>query len=324
VATLLLFLAYILPAGAMLLYAEHFFSARVNEDLFPLPWLADGVAISLMLLWGVRTWPGVFFGSIFVWGVLRGDPAILVGVDAVGETLSVIIAVRIMRAWRFRRQMDRLADPLILIAGALAGRVVAELADVIGTVTGAWLTPHGLPVEFLQMATRPGTLTPAVTPALLAAMARWQLNALTGIALTVPVMLSSPRKLRHTLRTRPAALACLGTLSVLWVTGALALSAAWTCWPLLLTALMLIAWAAIDFGALAAALCTLLFACAASVAFSQTLGPLTTADVMGGLAATWGFIGLLCCVSPVLTVILTSRQHHARRLALLAERHRIP
>jgi len=321
-ATLLLFLAYILPAGAMLLYAEHFFSARVNEDLFPLPWLADGLAVSLMLVWGTRTWPAVFLGSIFIWGVLRGDPAILVGVDAVGETLSVVIAVRIMRAWHFRRQLDRLADPLILLAGALAGRAVAELADIVGTVTGAWLTPHRLPVEFLQMATSPGTLTPAVTGALVAAMARWQVNALTGIALTVPVMLLSPRKLRHALRTRPTGLTCLGLLSVLWVAGTLALSATWTCWPLLLTALMLIAWAAIDFGALTAALCTLLFACTAAAAFSQGLGPLATADVMGSLAATWGFIGLLCCVSPVLTAILASRQHQDRRLAILAERHR--
>jgi PAS domain S-box-containing protein len=321
-ATLLLFLAYILPAGAMLLYAEHFFSARVDADLFPLPWLADGVAVSLMLLWGARTWPAVFLGSVFVWGVLRGDPAILVGVDAIGETLSVVIAVQILRAGHFRRQLDRLSDPLVLIAGALAGRVVAAFADILGTVAGAWLTPHSLPPEFLNMATRPGTLTPAVTPGLIWAMARWQVNALTGIALTVPVLLSNPRKLRHAWRTRPLHLACLGALSVLWVTAALTLSATWTCCPLLLSALMLVAWAAIEFGALTAASCTLVFACTAAAAFSQGLGTLATADVMSGLAATWGFIGLLCCVSPVLTVILTARQHHDRRLAVLAERYR--
>ena len=319
---MLLFLAYILPAGAMLLYAEHFFSARVDDNLFPLPWLADGVAVSLMLVWGTRTWPAVFLGSIFTWGVLRGDPAILVGVDAVGETLSVVIAVTIMRAWHFRRQLDRLADPLLLIAGAIAGRAVAALADVAGTVAGAWLTPHSLPTEFLQMATRPGTLIPAVTPSLVWAMSRWQVNALTGIALAVPVMLSSPRKLRRVRRTRPLALTCLGMLSALWVAGALLLSATWTCWPLLISALMLVAWAAIDFGALAAALCTLVLACVAAAAFSQGLGPHASTDVMGSLAATWGFIGLLCCVSPLLTVILTARQHQDRRLAAFAERYR--
>ncbi|HXY95669.1 MAG TPA: MASE1 domain-containing protein [Steroidobacteraceae bacterium] len=321
-ATLLLFFAYILPAAAMLLYAEHFFSARVNADLFPLPWLADGVAVSLMLLWGTRIWPAVFLGSIFIWGVLRGDPAILVGVDAVGETLSVVIAVKILRAFHFRRQLGRLSDPLLLIAGALAGRVIAALADIIGTLTGAWLTPHSLAPEFLQMATRPGTLTPAVTPELVWAMARWQMNALTGIALAVPLLLSSPRKLRHSLRSRPLALASLGMLSLTWMIGALELSATWTCWPLLLTALMLVAWAAIDFGALAAELCTVLFACAAAAAFSQGLGPAASADAMGGLAATWGFIGLLCCVSPILTVILTARQHQDTRLTVLAERYR--
>lgn len=321
-ATLLLFLGYILPAGTMLLYAEHFVSARINEDLFPLPWLADGVAVSLMLLWGARTWPAVFLGSVFIWGVLRGDPAILVGVDAVGETLSVLITVRIMRACHFRRQLDRLVDPLILVAGALAGRAVAALADLIGAVAGAWLTPHSLPPDFLRMATMPGTVTPAVTPELISTIARWQVNALTGIALTVPVLLANPRKLRHALRTRPLALACLGMLSVLWVTGALTLSATWTCWPLLLTALMLIAWAAINFGTLTGALCTLAFTCAAAAAFSEELGPLATGNPMGSLGATWGFIGLLCCLGPVLTVILTARQHQDRRLVVLAERYR--
>lgn len=311
-ATLLLFLAYVGLAGPMLLYAEHVVGTRIDADLYPLPWLADGVAVSLMLLWGACTWAGVFLGSVFIWGVMRGDPAILVGVDALGETLSVVIAVMILRALRFRRQLDRLADPLMLMAAALAGRIIACLADIGGTMAGAWLTPHSLSPEFLLALTRPRTTTPAVTPALVWAMARWQVNALTGIALMVPVLLASPSKLRRALRSRPLALANLGLLSLLWLAGALTLTATWSCWPLLLAALMLIAWAAIDFGALTAALCTLLFACAAGAGFCQGLGPLATADVMGSLAASWGFIGLLCCVSPVLTVVLTARQHHDR------------
>src|SRR5215469_10704045 len=95
--TLLLFAAYVLPAGAMLVYAEHVVSAHVTEILFPLPWLADGIAVSLMLMWGTRTWPGVLLGSLFVWGVMRGDPPVLVVVDAAGETLSVVMTVHIMR-----------------------------------------------------------------------------------------------------------------------------------------------------------------------------------------------------------------------------------
>jgi hypothetical protein len=29
-----------------------------------------------MLLWGTSTWPGVFLGSICIWGVLLGRPAV--------------------------------------------------------------------------------------------------------------------------------------------------------------------------------------------------------------------------------------------------------
>lgn len=317
-AALVVFLCYALLAGGSLLYLEHI--ATLSEYFFPLPWLADGVAVSLMLLWGTRTWPGVLLGSIFVWGVLRGDPAVTVGVDAIGEALSVVLTVTILRAWRFRRQFDRLADPLILVVAALAGRLVAVLADLGGTVVAVWLTPHSLPPEFARIAIQPGTLMP--TAALVWALARWQVTVLTGIVLAVPALLSSPRKLWYALRTRPLRVACLSILSACWVFGALALSATWSCWPLLLAAVLLVAWAAMEFGALTAALCTLLFACTAGVAFCQGVGPLPRADVLGGLAATWGFIGLLCCVSPVLTVVLSARQHQDRRLAVLGNRYR--
>jgi PAS domain S-box-containing protein len=322
VATVALFVAYVVPAAALLLYVVHFAAARVIPILFPLPWLSDGIAISLMLLWGTRTWPGVFLGSICIWGVVRGDPAILVGVDAIGETLSVVIAVKIMRALHFRRQLDRLADPLILFAAALAGRCVAAVADIIGTVTGAVLTPHSLPKEYMDMVTAPGSVTPTVTTALVFGMLRWQINALSGIALTVPALLTNPRRLRHALRTRALRLMTLCALSVLWCGVALGLSYPSASWGLLLSALMLVAWAAIDFGALTAALCTLLFSCVAAAAFIQDVGPLASADVLGSLAATWGFIGLLCCASPVLGVLLSARHHHDRRLTVLAERYR--
>jgi PAS domain S-box-containing protein len=321
VATVVLFVAYVMPAAALLLYVEHVAAARVTSILFPLPWLSDGIAIGLMLLWGTRTWPGVFLGSIFIWGVVRGDPAILVGVDAVGETLSIVIAVRIMRALHFRRQLDRLADPLILIVAAAAGRVIADFADIAGTVAGGWLTPHSIPAEYLAMITLPGAMKPAVTRELFMVMSRWQLNALSGIALIVPALLANPRRLRHALRTRRLRFATLAALSLLWCGGALGLDYPAASWGLLLGALMLVAWAAIDFGALTAALCTLLFSCIAAAAFLQDLGPLASTDILGSLTATWGFIALLCCASPVLSVLLSARHHHDRRLAVLAERY---
>ena len=320
-AALVVFLLYVALAGGSLLYLAHL-PKQLSEYLFPFPWLADGVAVSLMLLWGTSTWPGVFLGSICIWGVLLGHPAVTVGVDAVGETLSVVIAVMLLRAWHFRRQLDRLVDPLILLAAALAGRLVAALADIGGVVAAVLLTPHSLPPDYLHAVTRPGTLTPAITPVLVWALVRWQVVALSGIALTVPALLASPRKLRHALRLRPLRVASLAASSVLWLAAALELSATWTCWPILLAAVLLVAWAAMEFGALAAALCALLFSCAAGVAFCQGAGPLATADVVGGLTATWGFIGLLCCVTPVLTVILTVRQHNDRRLTVLADRYR--
>jgi PAS domain S-box-containing protein len=320
--TLLLFVAYVLPAGAMLLYAEHVVSARITEILYPLPWLADGIAVSLMLLWGTRTWPGVFVGSLLIWGVLRGDPPVIVTVDAIGETLSVVITVHLMRAWHFRRQLERLADPLILLAAALAGRAVAALADVVGCVAAVLLTPHGLPAEILSALTVPGTLTPAVTPALISVIARWQLNALAGIVLMIPPLLASPIRLRRALSERSARLAGLGVLSLLWCAVALELSRAEGSWLLLLAALLLVAWAAAEFGTLMAGLCTLAFACVAAVALCQGVGPLASADVLAGLTATWGFIGLLCCVSPILTVLLSARRHNDRRLRILAERYR--
>ncbi|HXY95670.1 MAG TPA: MASE1 domain-containing protein [Steroidobacteraceae bacterium] len=322
VATLLLFLAYALTAGAMLLLAEHFFIPHVYVSNFPLPWLADGIAVSLMLVWGVRTWPAAFLGSLLVWGVMHRDPPILVFFDAAGEALSLVVTVWMLRAGNFRRQLNHLSDPLTLLVAALAGRLIAMAADLGGCFAGTAFESLSLPPEYAQLVTVPGRAGPAGTAQLLWALARWQLNAIAGITLMVPALLASPRALWHALRARPLGPVTLAGLSLLWCEGALGLPYTWACWPLLLCALMLVAWAAIGFGVLTAALCTLVFSLTAAAGFCQGLGPLDSADQLGSVAATWGFIGLLCCVSPVLTVILSARRHDDRRLTLVAERYR--
>ncbi len=313
--------AYVTAGGALLLYSNTIAGSGIWGDLSPLPWIAEGIGVSAMLLGGIRLWPAVTIGSYLVWGVLRHDPPISVAIDAFGEALSLVLVVHLLRIWNFHRRFDRLRDPFLLIAAALIGRLVAGNIDVATPLIAVWLDRSSVPADFLALVTVPGVPSPVIRPELLWALARFELNSVIGIVLAVPALVASREPLRRALRTRPAGVTWFATLVAAWCVVCFALPYAWSAWPLLILALMLVSWAAIDFGVMTAALCTLALCFSTAVAFTQRVGPLAAMSSGGGLAAAWGFIALLCCTGPVLATTLAARRRDLRRLQALAARN---
>jgi signal transduction histidine kinase len=321
-ANLALLAAYVAAAGGMLLYSERAVDPGIWANLVPWPWVAEGIVVGAMLLAGVRLWPAVFVGSCIVWGGLRHDPPISVGIDAIGEALSLVLVVLLLRGWRFRRHFDRLRDGFVLLAAALVGRFIHGAIDIGGAWLAAWVDPSRMPADFLSLLTVPGQAAPVLRPELIWTIARWELNSVAGIVLAVPALVASRQPLARALRQRPTALAAFAALTALWCVLAVTVPYAWASWLLLLLALILVSWAAIDFGVITAALTTFALCLTTAVGFSHRIGPLAGTGTEGGLAVAWGFIALLCCTSPVLASTLAARRRDMRRLRALAERNR--
>jgi len=103
------------------------------------PWLAVGVGVAGLMLFGTRAWPGVFAGSCITWGVIQHDLWSAVLIDAAGETMSIVLIVWLFRIWDYRPSLERYQDALILVSAVALGRVVSSGFDILASIAAVWL-----------------------------------------------------------------------------------------------------------------------------------------------------------------------------------------
>jgi signal transduction histidine kinase/CheY-like chemotaxis protein len=96
-------------------------------------WPASGLAVAAAWLFGFRVLPGIYLGSVLLFGFRQAFPMALAA--SVGSVLEAFIDVRIMKALRFDDRLERTRDVLTLVfavapAGGLASATVGNLALV--------------------------------------------------------------------------------------------------------------------------------------------------------------------------------------------------
>ncbi|HME40813.1 MAG TPA: PAS domain S-box protein [Steroidobacteraceae bacterium] len=320
VAGLLLFLVYVAVSAGTILFVEHRLGPSFQIMFIAVPWLAVGVGVTGVLLGGARLWPALFAGSWVVWGVIVHDAPISVTVDAVAEAGSIVLIARLLSIWGFHRSFDRLRDPLILLAAATVGRILAVTLDLVGTLATSLLTPGAFAEEYRAALTAASGTFPAATPGILSATIGWVLNSIAGIMLVVPLASATADELRKTYLRQPIPLLALAAALLAWSTAALTLTKS-AASPVLITALMLAAWAAIRFGPTAAAFATLTMSLVATAGVDMRLGPLAISSPMENIGLQWGFIALLALTGLSLTALLAERRRDRERLTAIAQRY---
>jgi PAS domain S-box-containing protein len=316
----LLFLLYVASAVGTLLFVEHGVQASSRMLSIAAPWLAVGVGVIGVLLGGARLWPALFIGSWVVWGVVVRDAPIAVTIDAVAEAGSVVLITRLLSVWGFRRSFDRFRDPLVLLAAATVGRVLAVTVDWVGGFAAAWLTPDSVAPVYRLMMTDATGVFPALTPALLSSSLGWALNSIAGIILVVPLASTRLRDVPRALRRHLGASTAMSLALLAWSVAALTLPMAAAA-PLLIMALTMVAWGAIRFGPPVAAFATLTMSLVATAGVGMQLGPLTTGKPIENLGMQWGFIALLTLAGLSLTAMLAERRRDVKQLSEAAERY---
>jgi PAS domain S-box-containing protein len=317
-------LVYVATAAATTLFVQHRVDPELRVMLVAVPWLAVGVGVAGVLLGGARLWPALFIGSWVVWGVIVGDSVITVTVDAVAEAGSIVLIARLLSVWGFHRSFDRFRDPLVLLAAATVGRFLATSLDWVGAFIAAWLTPGAFSPAYRQMMTDVWGTFPALTPAIVAASVHWSVNSIAGIVLVVPLVVplagARPDTLLKAYLHHSISFLVLGLTLLAWCVAALYLPAAAT-QALLITALMLVAWASVRFGPPVAAFATLTMSLVATAGVGMRVGPLASSSPIEGVAMQWGFIALLALTGLSLTALLAERRRDLQRLKVVAERY---
>lgn len=105
--------------------------AYVQANTSPV-WPPTGIAIAVLLLFGLSLWPGITLG-VLVGSILTGAPVTLAMGMAFGNTLEAVIAVYFLKhCLHFHEALDRLNDVIGLAVVAL---VSTAISATIGTST---------------------------------------------------------------------------------------------------------------------------------------------------------------------------------------------
>lgn len=118
-------------AGVLLLAAAYFGAAKVGQTLrytasVAAIWPPAGLGIAALYLWGIRWWPGVFFGELLVNGELHLDDASIPIGSLVGQQAGNMAEI-LVGAWLLRRLIGRRAalDRAEQVGGLLVALAVA-------------------------------------------------------------------------------------------------------------------------------------------------------------------------------------------------------
>ncbi|HLP99039.1 MAG TPA: diguanylate cyclase [Sideroxyarcus sp.] len=109
----------------------------------------SGIALAALLLFGQRMWPAIFIGSLLE-SVWVNDPVWVAALISTGNTLSAIVAYRLLNKLNFDHTFARFHDVYIL--AILSGAVSSVIAAVIGVTALAFagiVELHRFPVALV-------------------------------------------------------------------------------------------------------------------------------------------------------------------------------
>jgi signal transduction histidine kinase len=170
-------------AELILVALAYTLTGRIGLSLDPvsgfatLVWAPSGIALGVLLLGGMRLWPGILAGAVAV-NLWSGAPIPVALGIGVGNTLEAVTATYLLRQIRgFRVSLDQLLDVLgVIVFGAVIATMVAATIGTLSLHLGgivprtalaetwrAWWIGDGIgillvtPVILVWSATTPGT-----------------------------------------------------------------------------------------------------------------------------------------------------------------------
>ena len=303
-------------AGVLLLAAAYFGAAKVGQTLrytasVSAIWPPAGLGIAALYLWGLRWWPGIFVGELFVNGELHlvdGSVPLgsLVGQQAGNMAEIVVGALLLQRLLGRRVALDRAEQ----VGGMLVALALATAISATVGMTSMWAG---------------GVIGSAELPKF---WRTWWLGDTAGGLVVVPLALAwlpDPLAAWRRLRTYEGALLVVSVVGL----GILALSidepATYIVFPALI-------WAAFRFGPPGAALS---IAIAAGVAIGFTaheVGPFFKQPIDHRTLSTQVYIVFAALTTLFLSALVSERERSLTELAdarrregerAVQERHRI-
>jgi len=263
-------------------------------------WLPTGVAVAALWRFGYQSWPGIFLGSFAANFFIDFSPLLDISI-AVGNTLAPLFAVWILRSYKFRSELDRAYDTLLLGAAAAIGMLVSASGGVISLLMFNMINKHDAGAAWLS----------------------WWGGDFLGVLLAAPLLLNiTAVELKKFTGQRLEFLAwCLIMFVVSWGVFFLNNDAHGNSQPMVFLLLPLTVWSAMRFRIMYSSLGVLLPALVAAAATSLGLGPFNNENAHHGLFLLWLFLVTLVFVALMVEALQAGRKRAERKTEGLVRRH---
>ncbi len=263
-----------------------------------LVWAPAGIALAVLVRWGLRFWPGVWAGAFLI-GISMGTPAWIAGLVASGNTLGAITGCLLLRyVGDFRSSFERHRDValFVLFGAALSTMVSATLGtgalSLADNVSGAGL----------------GSI-----------WVSWWLGDAAGVLLAAPLVLLWDAQVLARLNQEGRLGVFFGTLTA--VVAVVALTVKETVsgrfsFAVDFLPILLLWWVMLRFRAWESACSVFVFMAVMIVSTAIGLGPFITDDPWTGQEALWGFLA----TTSLVVLLRASLQGERDRIAWEHER----
>ena len=277
--------ALLATAGAYALMAELSLEIVVVGGV-PILWAPSGLALAVLLLGGLRLWPGLIVGGLVSTGWQGADAAVGIAFT-VATTLQAVGAAVLISRVHFGLRLDRIRD-IVLLAG-LGGAVAPPVVATALTAVLAALTQMG-------------------AERALDLWASWWLSSSCGVIVIAPVVLALSRA-REWPRRR-VELADAGVAVALLASAGLLLSPFGS--PYMIFPALLLS--ALRFHVGGAALASLLVSGAAALAAAHGIGPADWRPPQGDVLYCQAFVAVATLTSLMLGAVTAERLYAQERL----------
>lgn len=253
-------------------------------------WLASGVALALVLLWGNEIWPGIALGA-FLTNFYSPIPAVAAVGIALGNTSSALLGGYLLRRFAaFQYSLARMRDVLALtLLGAVASPIVAASVGVTAlslTHVRAW-------------------------SGLLSAWSVWWLGDAMGVLVIAPLFLTC-RELGQLIRGPRLAECAVLMLGLGGTCGAIFLGHAWFGVKddvLAFITFPFVIWAATRFRIPGTAVVSFLIAFFAVGGTALGAGPFLKHNLLVNAELLQLFIAVTCGTGLMLAAVISEREH---------------
>jgi len=268
-----------------------------------LVWMPTGIAVAALWRWGRRYWPGVWLGAVAVNLLDGASPALALALSA-GNTLAPLVAVALLRRWRFNAAIADWRDVVVYVVGAaLLAMSVSASGGIASLVAAGLLPPHDAPAAWLT----------------------WWLADAVGVVLCGFALVSYQpaqwqRLWQPNRRSEVVA-------SAAWIA---LLAVAWIVAPnvpvvhILLRTLpvAILIWIAFRMGPWPTASAVLLLAVVGAVALNFGYGPFVDPSEPMAVAAFWVYMNTVAIAAMLVAAMATARIHIQKALAQSEARFR--